>query len=384
MKSDFLILGADGMQGYIVARDLLESEYRVTLSDIYKTRMKGLLGKFKKTSTFAYADLRDIDQVKTVIQKSGADVVINCAEGDLNLNVYHACLQTQSHVVDLGSRFTMTKSQLSLDKNFKKIGKTAITGCGSVPGIGNIMLAHAVQKFDSIKTINAGFAWDSNIKKFYPPFSIESVLAEFTSPAPILEDGKFKKKDPYRNSHVKYFKTIGSQKIFLVEHPETFTFYHYYKAWGLKNIRFYAGFPEHSVRMISTLIELGFHKQNPVKMDGINIFPDELLSQLLKKMTMPHGYKEWENIWVEIIGRSNHQEKKVLMECIVPYLKGWDESGCNIDTGFPASIIAQMIKYGDISKRGSYSPEGCVPTKLFFKQLRKKKLRVYQNGAVIS
>ncbi len=72
------------------------------------------------------------------------------------------------------------------------------------------------------------------------------------------------------------------------------------------------------------------------------------------------------------------------MECIVPPLKGWEDAGCNIDTGMPASIIAQMIFKGIINKPGSYAPEDIVPIEPFFRELRKRKMLVYENGKVIN
>lgn len=384
MKYDFAILGADGMQGRIVARDLLENGYSVFLADLYKTRLDPLIKKYPEAAFFSFVDLRDIEMTINIITKSGSDVVINCAEGDWNINVYNACLQTRTHVVDLGSRFDDTKIQLEMDPFFKKAKRVAITGCGSVPGIGNVMLRYAGRKFDSIESIDAGFAWTSNIRKFVVPFSIESILEELTWPAPILKNGKWLHKQPLKNFSVKRYKLVGYQKSFLVDHSEQYTFYHYYKSKGVKNIRFYGGFPNHSLEKLLSMIELGLDSKKPVKYEGAEIVPVFYLTQVLKKLKMPRGYKERENLWVEISGRKNRKKKTILMECLVPPVKGWESSGCNIDTGFPASIIAQMIKNKDITKNGSYAPEGIVPEKLFFKELRKKKLTVYENGKLIN
>ena len=72
------------------------------------------------------------------------------------------------------------------------------------------------------------------------------------------------------------------------------------------------------------------------------------------------------------------------MECIVPTLKGWEDAGCNIDTGMPASIIAQMIKEKIINEPGSYAPEAVVPPEPFFAELRKRKMEIYENGKIIN
>ena len=99
---------------------------------------------------------------------------------------------------------------------------------------------------------------------------------------------------------------------------------------------------------------------------------------------MPEGYTETENLWVLIKGRHNGKKKETLMECIVLPLKGWEEAGCNIDTGMPASIMAQMIFKGIVKKPGAYAPEDIIPPAPFFKELRKRKMRVYENGKVVN
>ncbi|MDP3901536.1 MAG: saccharopine dehydrogenase C-terminal domain-containing protein [bacterium] len=386
MKYDFLIFGADGIQGKIVARDLLENGYTVFLSDLYKTTLDDIFKHHHKKATFTFVDLRDIDRTISVIQKSGADVVINCAEGDWNMNVYNACLHTRTNCLDLGSHVDVTKEQLSpaVYSAFKEIDKTAITGCGSVPGIGNVMLRHAARKLDSINTIEAGFAWDSNIKKFVVPFSIESILEEFNAPAPYIMNKRWRKKMPLTSTTTRYFKSIGDQKIFLADHAETYTFYHYYKNKGCKNIYFWAGFPDHSTKVLKILTDLTFFDKKPIKFEGKSIRADEFLVQMLKRLKIPRGYKEWENLWVEISGHRARRKKKILMECLVPTLKGWEPAGCNIDTGMPASIMAQMIKNGRINKRGSFAPEGIVPEEPFFKELHKRQMAVYENGKKIN
>ena len=72
------------------------------------------------------------------------------------------------------------------------------------------------------------------------------------------------------------------------------------------------------------------------------------------------------------------------MECIVNTLPGWEDAGCNIDTGIPAAIIARMVMDGRITARGSYPPGPVVPTEEFFKELRARDMVVYQNGEIIN
>lgn len=383
MKFDFVVMGATGMQGRIVSRDLLENGYSVFLCGRDKKRLEKIMSKYKKTQ-FYYVDVRDLEKTAEAIKLSGANVVVNCVEGDWNLNILKACIKAEAHCLDLGSEIWMTKEQLALDSLLKKKKLISITGCGSVPGVGNVMLRYASQKFDQIKTIEVGFAWDSNIKKFVVPFSIQSIIEEFTDPASVLENGRWKKEIPLENIRNSNHRAIGKEKEFFTRHPEPYTFYHYFKNMGLKNIRFYGGFPEHSFEKITSMIELGLGNHHDINFHGTKIKPVEFLTEVLKDIKYPPGYKEKENLWVDIYGKKDGKNKRILMECIVPTLKGWEDAGCNIDTGMPASIMAQMVKKGVVIQSGSYAPEGIIPPEIFFKELRKRKMVVMENGKIIN
>ncbi|MBX4198728.1 saccharopine dehydrogenase NADP-binding domain-containing protein [Candidatus Parcubacteria bacterium] len=383
MKYDFLIIGSGGMQGRIVSRDLLESGFKVYFADLYKDGSEKLLAKYPDVP-FAFVDLRAEDGAINLLKTVDAPIVINCAEGDWNDVVYKACLETGKHVLDLGSDIPMTKTQLGMNDDFKKANLIALTGCGSTPGINNVMMKHASQFFEEIDTIELGFAWDSNVKKFYVPFSMPSILEELTDPAPLIENGVWLEKNPADTEEIREFKDIGTQKCYLVRHPETYTFSVDYASLKPKNIRFYAGFPDHSLETLNKLIELGFDQEEPLPFEKMQIRPVDAMTRILTRLPRPEEYSEKENLWVEVSGKGKNGDILIRkMECIVSTLPGWVEAGCNIDTGFPAAIMARMIHDGRITARGSLAPDLAVPTDEFFKELRKKGMTVYQDGEAI-
>jgi len=384
MGFDFVVLGATGMQGRIATRDLLENGYSVLLCGRDKPRIVHFLRKYYKKTDFKFVEARKIPMIVNAIVFSKSTIVVNCMEGDWNLNALRACIKANANYIDLGSEIAMTKKQLAMGKLLKKKGLIAITGIGSVPGIGNVMLKYASEKFDTMGNIEVGFSWDSNIKRFVVPFSMPSIIEEFTDPAPIVENRHFIKKVPLDSIIEDYHRGIGKQKEFFVRHPEQFTFFHYFRNKGVKNIRFYAGFPEHSFRAITTLIDMGLGSGKEIDYFGTRIKPIDFLTQVLKKMKTPRGYKEKENLWVKIKGKKKGKEKQILMECIVPTLRGWEDAGCNIDTGMPASILAQMIKNNLIIEKGVFAPEAVVPPMPFFKELRKRRMAILENGKVIN
>jgi saccharopine dehydrogenase (NAD+, L-lysine-forming) len=320
MKFDFVVLGATGMQGRIVVRDLLENNYSVLLCGRDKSVVIGLLKKHKK-SEFRKIDATKMDTIEKAIMYSETNVVVNCMEEDWNYKVFELCAKLGVNCLDLGSSIPPTKKQFALNERMKKKKISGITGVGSVPGIGNVMLAHASKKFDTIESISLGFAWDSNIKEFVVPFSMKSILSEFTAPAPVVKNGKLKYFTPLKSIRRQYHRFIGREKEIFVRHPEQFTFLHYFKSKGLKNIKFYAGNPDHSFSMIYNLIRLGFANTEPIDYFGTKIIPIDFLTKMLKKLEMPKGYTEKENLWVRITGKRNHKKITILMEAFVPSLK---------------------------------------------------------------
>lgn len=384
MNYDFLIIGSSGMQGRIVTRDLLESGYKVQCADLYREGSEKNLAQYPGTP-FQSIDLREYESFKNFVRGVPARIVVNCAEGDWNHDVYRVCLEEKRHVIDLGSDIPTTKAQLALSDSFKKADLVAITGCGSTPGINNLMLRHASQFFSTIDTVELGFSWDSNVKKFVVPFSIESIIEELTEPAPILENGVWLEKNPRDTEEVREIREIGRQKCYLVRHPETYTFLQDYKEYELKNIKFYGGFPDHSLEVLHTLIALGLGKKDLLTFEKTEIRPVDALSRILTMLPKPENYTEKENLWVEVSGKDKKNDIRITrMECIVSTLPDWIDAGCNVDTGFPASIIAQMILDGRVSARGSFAPDTAVPTGEFFKELKKKGMTIFEDGVAVN
>jgi saccharopine dehydrogenase-like NADP-dependent oxidoreductase len=386
MKSDFLILGGDGIQGSIVSRFLLGKNYKIHAADLSIERLKRIYPKNDKFN-FSVLDINNLKATRKLIREVRPKVVINCAEGDYNLEVYKACLAEKTHVIDLGSDISITKKQLALKSEFLKREIIAITGCGSTPGINNVMLRLALEEFDEVKTIDAGFVWKTNKEKFVTPFSMGSVLYELTEKALYIEEGKLKKIDPVKSAKEKTFPVIGKQTIFLVNHPEIYSFYRYCKHTNKtpQNIYFYAGFPKHSLNILNILVELGFDsKEKAVLIENREIYPTDFLSQMLKGRKIPNSYQETERLWVIVEGKKNKQKKVVEMACTVNTLPKWQKAGSNIDTAFPAAMIGEMIFKEQISTPGSFTPEEIIPPRALFYELQKYGMQIYRNGVLLA
>jgi len=382
MKYEFAVIGANGIQGRIAARDLLESGRSVLLCAENDFKLDHLIEH--GNSDFALVDLRRPDKMKRIIRKSGADVVINCAFDDYNPDVLKICLDLGIHYIDLGSSGGATREQLSFDATCKEKGLTAITGCGSTPGITNVMLRHAEPQFDTIHTVYAGFTWNANMPKFVVPFSLEALFWELTDTATILKDGQFMEHPPTEAPFDYYFKGIGRQKAYYVDHDEVHTFYQFLQAKRVKNIAFFASHPPHIDRALRLFLETDLIHPGKTSWTSEKIRSVDFVNEIIRSKDIPQGYEEKENLWVKIWGMQNGKKKTVEMDCMAGTLFGWEEDTCNIDTGMPASIVAQMIYDGRINERGSFAPEFVVPPEAFFAELGQRKIIVYENGVCVN
>ncbi len=381
-KYDFVVIAANGIQGRIVSRLLLEDGYKVLLCAIDDYKMDKLIDH--ANADFSLIDLRRMDRVKRIVKKSGAKVVVNCAVDDFNLAVTKMALELGMHYIDLGSEEQMLYDQMALDKEFREKSITGITGVGSTPGITNVMLRYIRPQFDTIETVHVGFTWDSNMPVFVTPFSIDAISYEFSEPAKMLENGEFVHKYPDEATVDYYFKSIGKQKTRYTKHIEHHSFYEYLKDMGVKNISVFSSFPSHSYTALKTIVDLGFTTKEPVVVDGVSMRPLDFAGEVLRKIPVPEGYTEKENLWLKVFGQKNGEKKDVEMDCVANTLPEWEDATCNIDTGFPAGIVAEMIADGRIDEPGMYSPEFVVPPEPFFQELGTRKIAIYENGKKIN
>lgn len=379
MHYDVAVIGANGIQGRIVARDLLLSGCSVLLCALDRYGLDSILDH--ERARFATVDIRETELLRQQLKNAAVRVVVNCALDDFNLEVMQLALELGLHYIDLGSEVAMYRQQQQLHQGFVDRDRLAISGIGSTPGISNIMLRYLLPRFDSIETVHLGFAWTSNLPVFVPPFSIDAIAYEFSEPATIFEGGRFVEKSPDEPTGISYdYRGIGPQLTCYTKHIEHHTFVDFLHDKGIKNVVVYSSFPTHSYKTLQQLLALGFLSKNPVTVDGKTVRPLDCTIEVLRRLPVPAGYTEKEVIWIKVFGKKDGQPRCEEMDCTAGTLPGWEDAACNIDTGFPASILAQMILHGKIAARGFYSPEAVVPPLPFFAELTKRKIAIYDNG----
>ena len=113
---------------------------------------------------------------------------------DFDLDVMRAALLAKIDYMDLGGLYHMTRRQLALDRDFRRIGKLAIAGMGGAPGVTNVMARALVDELDRVEAIriyNAGADQQSYESPIAYTFSIATILDELTTPPVAFENGRY-------------------------------------------------------------------------------------------------------------------------------------------------------------------------------------------------
>lgn len=126
------LLGAAGMMGTVIARDLVDRGHEVRRLDV-RSGADGVLAVDATDSAALTASL------------DGAGVLVNAAAYRVNLSAMGAALTAGCDYVDLGGMYHVTAQQLALDAAWAAAGRLAVLGCGAGPGKTNVLAVQALE-----------------------------------------------------------------------------------------------------------------------------------------------------------------------------------------------------------------------------------------------
>ncbi len=383
--TNYIILGGYGNIGQVISKDLVHfSKAQITVAGRNEEKAQKFAESLRsKRVHFAKTEVTDVRALSEILKKY--DVCINATQYYYNLYVMKACLKAKTNYIDLGGLFHTTRKQLPLHHQFEKIGKLAILGCGSTPGITNVMASHASQFFDTLESIEISFA-DADFtqykQKFIIPYSFYTLVDEFTLNPYIFHKGRLSPEKPLSGEKILWFrefpKAMQEQKGFYTLHSELATFPSSFKEKGLKECSFRVTFPQQFVEKIKLLGELGFTGKEQIKFKGKSLKTLDITAQIMDQWLPQQQIHDEEVVRVDLGGKKRGKEKRMIIDALTKS-KGMIPAG-TYDTGVPASIIAQMIGENRIEKTGVLPPEQCISPIPFFQELKKRGIQILINN----
>ena len=349
----------------------------IVVADFDRGRAHEVARKFGRSITRgAFADVRATGQLAKLLH--GCDVVVNCTQYNWNLDVMRAALAARVNYMDLGGLYHMTKKQLALDRDFRRIGKLAIPGMGGAPGITNVMaraLADPLDRVDAIKIYNAGADEQRYDSPIAYSFSIATILDELTMPPIHFVGGRYVEKEMLSEPETDTFPApIGKIVLRHSIHSELGTLAESFRAKGVREVFFKINYDPKLVGLVRTLVETGFTDREPIAVNGTQVAPRALLLALLQKKAPAKTPLDVEALRVVVTGRAGKRRVGSAMEMWADHTDRPQFSAVARDTGFPAAIAAVMQGRGEIPGVGVQAPENRGSAETIFRRTQKTRI----------
>lgn len=360
--ANLLIIGAGGVSRVASVKCAMNSDVftKITLASRTKSKCDAIASFIKErlgvSVDTAEIDADDVEAVVTLIQKTGAEILLNLALPYQDLSLMDACLKTGIHYIDTANyehpdlaKFEY-KEQWAKDESFKKAGILGLLGSGFDPGVTNVFCAYAKQNlFDEIHYIDIldcnagdhGYAFATN-------FNPEINLREVSAKGRYFENGQWIETEPMAIKMEWDYPEVGVKDSYLLYHEELESLVK--NIPSLKRIRFFMTFGQSYLTHMKCLENVGMLGIKPVKHKGVEIVPIEFLKTLLPDpASLGERTKGYTNIGCVIRGVKDGKDKQVYIYNVCNHEECFKETlsqAVSYTTGVPAMIGAKLVARG--------------------------------------
>jgi saccharopine dehydrogenase-like NADP-dependent oxidoreductase len=383
-----VVLGGAGAMGRVTVRALTEypDVNRVIIADYHKGRARDLAASLHSSKVEpVQVDVNDETRLRGLLH--GADVALSAVDYVYNLPILKACLAEQVHYADLGGLFHMTRTQMALHNEAEAAGITAILGMGGSPGITNLLARAAADQLDRVDSIRVELGSSDSTPSIAPlvaPYSIRTILDEFTKEPQVFQDGEWHPQPPLSGQEEMIFPLpVGRVTAIFSLHSECATLPISFRDKGIRYVSFKIAFLPDFMTKLKFLVDLGFGSSKPLDIRGSKVSPREVLARLLE--TFPPEQVEPQDcdvLRVVTTGEESGRRVEITNQVIVLPYRRWNISASALDTGVPLAIAGHMLATGEITRRGAQGPELCVPVTPFLRELARYDIHVTETRTV--
>lgn len=381
----FMIMGS-GMQGRGCAFDMLRNPsvreiLLVDASDKALERARDFLGDDRVRT--ARADAADVRRVRTLARHY--DVLVSAAPYFFNLRLAKAAIAAKTHFLDLGGNTEIVRKELALNRDARRAGVAVQPDVGLAPGMANTLGAHGISMMD--RADEALMRVGGLPQDPVPPmnytlvFSEHGLINEYVEPAMALRDGR------------RVFLP-GLSEIETIHFPKPLGRCRAAHAYGgLATMAYtYAGkvrhmdykvirYPGHFA-VINGMNAMGFFDKKEVQVGSAVLTPRAMSARLFRRHFLRPGDKDIVALRVIVRGRKGRRRMEVVYDMIDKHDDRTGLSAMMRTTGFPASIVAQMMVRG-LVRPGAHPIEKGVPPEPFIQEARKRGFKIRQTVRTI-
>ncbi len=374
-----IIIFGVGAQGSTIARRMNEhpNVSEIICADYDSRAARELSNSLDK----ARALQLDASEVSNVIKAAaGCDLVVNGLPLEFDLIVMEAALAVNASYMDMAGPMEdigfVESYQLIFSEwheKFKARGLTAIVGCGSSPGLANLIARESVDKLDTCDTIGI-YVFEGVWTERFTPFwwSPEVALSDMGYKTFRYENGKHVMDKPFSRPVMMNLRGIDREvRMFDHEHdePVTMGLLAGEVLKGVKNVDFkYGGC---GVELSELLFNMGLLSKEPVEVKGTRIVPLDLVLKLCPpapkypaeiKAIIDEGVAVEEGAFLVRV-EGTKDDKPVKIDCYVNapgLVESFEKSSLSHEaylTGQSGAVFVQMLVDDAFTEKGLFVPE---------------------------
>jgi len=382
MSKKTLIIGAGGVGTVVTFKCAMNAETfgEITLASRTVAKCDTIAAQVKAktgiTVNTARVDADLVPELIELINRTGANIVINVALPYQDLTIMDACLECQVDYLDSANyehpdtaKFEY-KEQWARDGEYRKSNIMALLGSGFDPGVTNVFCAYAQKHyFDEIHTIdildcNAGEHGYPFATNFNPEINLREVSAKGRYWQKNSQgEGEWIETEPMEIKQVWDYPEIGPKDSYLLYHEEMESLVKHIK--GLKRIRFFMTFGESYLTHMRCLENVGMLGIEPIEHKGEKIIPIEFLKTLLPDpASLGPRTKGKTNIGIFATGIKEGKAKTLYIYQVSDHEKCYEEvlsQAVSYTTGVPVMIGAKLMLEGKWQGKGVFNMEQFDP-----------------------
>lgn len=376
-----LVLGA-GLQGRAVIHDLERSPLvsEVVAADLELTEVAEFTKRVGlRKVRLVTADACNPEEIKWLIDESGARIVICMLPASFGFAIAKAAL-------DAGIPFvssSYTGRVVELDDEAKEKGVTILPEMGMDPGIDLVLAQLAIAELDEVHGLysyGGGLPEPScadNPIKYKITWTFDGVLKAYKRPGKLLKQGAevdVPGTEIFRRENIHCIDMPGLGRLEAYPNGDSI---HYIEAFGLGSSirdmgRFGLRYTGHC-EFWQAMADLGFLEDAPVAVNDASVSPRQFL---VKHLTPRLQFKEDERdvaiIRINTWGLKNGEPTNVTYQLTDYRDLQTGLFAMNRTVGYTASVGAQLVLCGDVTKAGVLSPVRDVPAVRVLDELKRR------------
>ncbi|MDP7005452.1 MAG: saccharopine dehydrogenase C-terminal domain-containing protein [Phycisphaerales bacterium] len=351
MALNAVVFGA-GMVGSVIAEDLRDSSFNVTIVDKSETALGRIAERSNGEISIHEADCSDQEIISSLA--GNADIVFGALPSWLGLSALETVIKSGKPYCDISF---MAEDPRKFDQLAKEHGVTCIVDFGVAPGMSHLLCSHAVHLLDSCNRLDI-VVGGLPIERTWPweykaPFSPRDVIEEYIRPARLVEHGQLVVREALSECVLIDLPGVGTLEAFNSDGLRTLCDTLNVPFMKERTLRY----PGHA-EMMRTFRAGGFFNTDTIEIAEHQVRPIDMTSKILiDGWKYEQGEADLTVMRVEAEGKLGEEHVLIYWDLLDYYDSAKDQSSMARTTGFPAAAMGRMIADKTIDIPGVHPPE---------------------------